>query len=214
VTDYLALARATLRVQLHDEDAANYRWTDATLNGHYERALREFGLQAPREQKTVLSTVVGTRDLAISSLTNLVRVLAVEYPTGSWPPTYVLFSVFGTVLTMLVDGAPGAIVNVNVFWGSLHTVDGSSTTLAPAQEDVVILGAAAYALLEWAEYAVNRVNLTGERTSDDYRREGLERLARFRAGVAVFGRSGEVLQSQLYTPADGTPSRFTASFEP
>jgi hypothetical protein len=52
----LTTLRARLRQELHDEDAADYRWTDAVLNRHLARAVRELSLVLPREQKTALST--------------------------------------------------------------------------------------------------------------------------------------------------------------
>ena len=47
-TTSLTTLRTRLRQELHDEDAANYRWTDTILNRHLARAARELSLVLPR----------------------------------------------------------------------------------------------------------------------------------------------------------------------
>src|SRR5689334_12526239 len=103
MTTTLTTLRSRLRQELHDEDAANYRWTDDVLNRHLARAVSELSVVLPREQKTALNTTAGSRELAVSSLVGLVRIEAVEYPTGQWPPSFVSFSLFEATLSLLVD---------------------------------------------------------------------------------------------------------------
>ena len=99
--------RDRLRIELHDEDAGAYRWEDAVLDRHLLRAARELSFAWPREQKTALTTTAGSRDLSLSSLTDLVRVYAVEFPVGRYPASYVAHSVFAGTLTLLTEQAPG-----------------------------------------------------------------------------------------------------------
>jgi hypothetical protein len=145
MTVSITTLRQRLRKELHDEDAANYRWLDSVLDRHLSRAVRELSLVLPRDQKTALQTTAGSREVSLTSLTDLVRVEAIEYPTAQWPPSYVQFSLFGSTLTLLVEGAPAAVQDVNVYWGKLHTLDGSTSTLPSTAEDVVVTGAAGYA---------------------------------------------------------------------
>src|SRR3972149_7731044 len=95
--------RGRLRKDLHDEDAANYRWTDGELDRHIQHAVREFSLALPLEGKTALTTTAGSRDLSISGLTDLVAIEAVEHPVGQYPPNYVKFSAWLPTLTLLED---------------------------------------------------------------------------------------------------------------
>src|SRR5919108_6140117 len=90
----IADIRARLRKDLHDEDSANYRWTDGELDRHTQHAVREFSLALPLEAKTALTTTAGSRDLSLSSLTDLVAIEAVEYPAGLFPPSYARYSVW------------------------------------------------------------------------------------------------------------------------
>ncbi len=59
----LATIRANVRKDLHDEDATAFRWTDAVLQRHIERALREFSFYAPLEKKSTVVTVANPEGL-------------------------------------------------------------------------------------------------------------------------------------------------------
>ena len=193
--------RSRLRKDLHDEDSDSYRWTDAELDRHVQRAVRELSLSIPLEAKATLSASAGSRDLSIASLTDLVAIEAVEHPTGEYPPAYVPFSVWLSTLTMLVDAPPGSAADVNVYYTKLHTLDATSSTLPPPLEDVLAAGAAAYAALEWASFATNRVNVGGRDVWRDYLTWGQERLAQFQSALAEHGRRNAVRVRRLYRPA-------------
>ncbi len=199
---------ARLRVELHDEDAANERWVDATLQQHIERAVRELSQVAPRERLTVLSTVAGTRDISVAAqLDELVNIEAVEWPTSQDPPTYIQWSLYQTTLTLLGGNVPSAVQNVNVYWGQLHTLDDVESTLLTVMEDAIVQGAAGYAALEWANYAINRANIGGAEAQLDYRRWGEEQLERFRSALQEFGKEARLRASGLFTPAGGPQGR-------
>ena len=207
----IATLRTRLRRELHDEDAANYRWTDSVLDRHLTRAARELSLVLPREQKTALSTSAGSRELGLGALADIVRVEAVEYPSGQWPPSFAQFSLFQSTLTLLTEAAPAGIETVNVYWGRLHTLDGSTSTLPAVAEDVVVTGAAAYAALEWASFATNRANVTGTDAFEGYQQWGEERLRQFREALRGFGREARVRNAALYSPERGS-SRHTVQW--
>lgn len=213
-TTTLTTLRSRLRVELHDEDSANYRWTDATLNRHLERAVRDLSLVAPRERASTLATTLDSRDLSTSTLDKLVNVLAVEYPVGEYPPVYVQFSHYGGLLSLLVDTLPGASEDVGVYWGQLHTLDASSSTLKPPHEDVVVLGASGYAALEWANFAVNRANVAGDDAFQHYRRWGSDQIVRFGEALQRLRESSRVKAGTIFTPAAPVPSRNIVRWEP
>ena len=181
--------RGRLRQDLHDEDATNERWTDAELDRHIERSVREFSLAVPLETKSTLITTADSRDLSISGLTELVSIAAVEYPVDQYPPAYVRFSVWESTLTLLVDSEPAASENVNVYYTKLHTIDISSSTAPPRFEGV---------------FATNRVNVGGQDVWQEYLTWGEERLADFQRELARHGRRNALRARRLYPPA--TPS--------
>ena len=206
----LSEMRTRVRRDLHDEDAANYRWTDSELDRHIERAVRELSLAAPREAKATLTTTAESRDLSLSTLTDLVAVEAVEYPVDKYPPSYVPFSLWADALTLLVDEVPLSAQPVNVYYGRMHTLDAATSTIPPQLEEVVATGAAAYAATEWASFATNRINVGGDDVWRQYLTWGQERLAAFALALAKHGCRNAVRVRRLYTPArqgeeEGTP---------
>ena len=190
--------RSRIRKDLHDEDSQNYRWTDSELNRHIDHALRELSLSCPLEAKATLSTTADSRDLSLSSISDLVEIEAVEYPRGNYPPSYVRFSVWADTLTLLSDSVPGDAEDVYVYYGKLHTLNADSSTIPPKLEDLVALGAAAYAAIEWASFATNRVNLGGAETWRNYLTWGQDRVADFMKGLAKHSRKNTVRVRQLY----------------
>ncbi len=193
--------RDRLRSDLHDEDLTNQRWTDAELDRHIQRTVREFSLSVPLEAKTTLAATPDSRDLSITGLADLVAIEAVEHPVGDYPPAYVPYSVWLSTLTMLIDSSPGSAEDVNVYYTKLHPLDATTSTLPARLEDVVATGAAAYAALEWASFATNRVNVGGQDVWRDYLTWGQQRLAEFQKALARHGRRNAVRIRRLYRPA-------------
>jgi hypothetical protein len=205
----ISTMRGLVRRDLHDEDAANYRWTDDELDRHIARAVKELSLAAPLEAKAGLTTSAGSRDLSISSLSDVVGIEAVEYPVDEFPPCYVRYSLWENTLTLLVDGVPSGGEDVNVYYTKLHTLDATSSTLPSAFEDLVATGAAGYAALEWASFATNRLNAGGEDAWRAYMNWGQERLSVFTQSLASVGRKNSVRARQLYRPYEPKASQST-----
>ncbi len=204
-----ATIRARVRQDLHDEDAAAYRWTDAVLDRHILRAVNEYSLHAPLEQKTTIAATPASRDLSVASLTNLIDIEAVEWPTGEFPPRRVGWSQWQTTISLDVVNAPSAADNVYVFWTKMHTLDAASSTLPVAHEDVIAAGGAAYAALDWTSYAANRINAGGDDVWGRYKAFAEERIKYFRAELARLGRRNTVRQRRMFTT--DAPSIFEQS---
>ena len=199
----LAAMRARLRRDLRDSDASEERWSDDDLGRHIQRALQELSLAAPVEATSALTTTAGSRDLSVATLGDRVSIDALEYPTGQYPPSYVPFSLWADTLTMLIDDEPGGGENVTVYYSKLHTLDDTSSTLPQTLEDLVATGAGAYAALEWASFATNRVNVGSTETWRHYHVWAQERLAAFARALAKHGRERGVRARALYRPAGG-----------
>ena len=198
--------RTRVRRDLKDEDAQNYRWSDDELDRHIDHALRDFSKALPREQKSDIATTAGSREIDISSLTNRVIVFAVEYSIGRWPPLYQRFALYQDILTLLGGEVPDGS-NARIFYGKLHILDASSSSVPSQHEDIVAIGAEGYALVEWAAFSLNRVSVGGEETSQQFRERGEELLRHFRRELA---RLKSCLRArQLYRPATTPVSKTT-----
>jgi hypothetical protein len=198
----LPTMRARLRTDLHDEDPQNQRWTDGALDRHIHRAVREFSLAVPLEQKATLTATPGSRELSIAGLAGVVGIEAVEYPAGRYPPSYVRYGVWLDTLTLLVDSPPASGgTTVIVYYTKLHSISEQSSTLPARFEDVIAAGAAGYAAVEWSSFATNRVNAGGQDVWREYLVWGQERLAEFQRALARHGRRNAVRARRLYTSA-------------
>ncbi len=204
----LTQMRAIVRRDLHDEEAAGYRWTDDEVDRHIAHAVKDLSEAVPDEQKATKATTTGARTIDISDITGRIMVEAVEYPVGQFPARYQRFAVWGNVLTLLGDEVPDGS-NAYIYYGKLHTLDASSSTIPERLEDVITIGAAGYAAIEWAQYAVNRVNVGGTGTPADLLKWGEGRLAQFKAELRKAGRRHRVRVRSLYRPYVPSASKST-----
>lgn len=191
--------RTIVRRDLHDEDASNYRWTDDEMNRHIAHAVKEFGEYVPYEQKATLATTSGSRQLNISTLTNRVMVEAVEYPVDKFPRKYQPFALWGDTLTILGDEIPDGS-NAYIYYGKLHTLDASTSTIPTKCEELVAAGACGYAAIEWAVFATNRVNVGGSATPQEFLVWGNQKLTYFRQELKRLGRRNRIRARSLYKP--------------
>jgi len=200
--------RTIVRRDLHDEDTVNYRWTDDEINRHILHALKEFSEAIPLEQKATIATTSGFREINISALTNRVMVAAVEYPVGLFPAVYQRFALWGDEITLLGEDVPDGS-NCNVYYGKIHTLDVSTSTIPAPYEDIVAAGAVGYASLEWAAYATNRVNAGGDNTMSEFTELGKVRLDYFRAELKRLSHRNRVRVTTLYRPGGENSSQTT-----
>ncbi|MBI2767653.1 MAG: hypothetical protein HYX53_17280 [Chloroflexi bacterium] len=192
----LSDVRDRVRKDLRDTDAAAYRWSDAQLERHIDHALTEVSLALPQEKTATLATTSGSRELSLAAL-DVIEVERVEYPLGSYPPEYVGFATWATSLMLQVDALPvGA--PAKLYFTARHTLDGTGTSLSPQQVDLVAMGAGAYAALEQAIYAADRIT-TGADAAGGYADWGRARLTAFQQLLLQYGRRNRVRGNRLYS---------------
>jgi len=191
--------RAIVRRDLHDEDAENYRWTDEELDRHITHAVKDFSEAIPYEQKVVIATTSGSREIDISTLTDRIMVEAIEYPVVQSPRKYQRYSLWADTLTLLGDEVPDGS-DAHIYYGKLHSLDATSSTIPTKHEDLVATGACGYAAVEWAAYAINRVNVGGLMTPKEFLTWGREKLRYFKAELKKLGRRNRVRVRSLYEP--------------
>lgn len=162
----LSTIRTLVRRDLKDEDSANYRWADDEIDRAVDKALSDYSLYRPLEQKSTLTTVDGSNVLDISSLTDMIDVVRVEHPVSALPYPARRFSVWGDAL-MFLAGYTGDGGDCFVYWLKRHTL-GTASTIPTAFEHILALGAAAYALGSLSQYSTNLANIGGHEVDRDY----------------------------------------------
>ena len=204
----LSEMRTIVRRDLHDEDAENYRWTNDELDRHIAHAVKDFSEALPLEQKATKATTSGSREIDISSLSGVVMVGAVEYPVDEFPQRYQRFALWGDTLTLLESEVPDGS-NAYIYYGKLHTLDAATSTIPAEHEDLIAVGVGGYAALEWAVYAINRVNVGGATTPKELLTWGKEKLGYFKAEIKRLGRRNRVRVRALYKPCYPPVSKST-----
>ena len=132
---------------------------------------------------------------------------AVEYPVDKFPKKYQRFSLWADTLTLLGDEVPDGS-NAYIYYGKLHSL-GESTTIPAMHEDLIGAGACGYAAVEWAIYAVNRVNVGGTTTPNEFLAWGREKLNYFKQELKRLGRRNRVRIRALYKPYYAPVSKST-----
>jgi hypothetical protein len=193
----LAEMRAIVRRDLHDEDDTNYRWTNDELDRHIAHAVKDFSEAVPYEQKAIKATTSGSREIDISTLADRIVIEAVEYPVDKFPRKYQRYSLWADTLTLLGDEVPDGS-NAHIYYGKLHTIDAEGSSIPTKHEDLVATGACGYAAVEWAVYAINRVNIGGLMTPKEFLTWGKEKLRYFKAELKRLGRRNRVRIRSLY----------------
>ena len=174
----LSTIRAAIRRDLKDEDVSNYRWSDNEIDRAIERAVLDYSLYCPLEQKTTVATVNLSADVSLSTLSDLVDVVTVEHPVDQAPAQYQRFRTWGGILTFL-DGYTGDGANCYIRWLKKHSIGSSTSTVPSHHEAVIALGAAAFAVSAQAQYQVNTANTGGGRVDNDYGLWAKDKLKQF-----------------------------------
>src|SRR4030042_6130887 len=197
----LSTMRTLVRRDLKDEDAASYRWQDNEIDRALSRALAELSRYVPREMKNTIATVDGSREISISTLTDRVSVDRVEVPIDEHPRQFQRFSVYVDTITLIGD-VEGDGKNCYVYWSKVHTLDVSTSTIPSHLEDVLALGAAAYAVLAQTQYRTDTAGFGGDKADTDYQSWGSAMLKEFKSQLKRFGRGRKLKISQFYQGDD------------
>jgi len=191
----LTEVRTRVRQDLKDTDAANYLWTDSEIDAAIQRVVSEFSLAYFKQELSEFDTTSGSKNIDISTLTNLLKVLSVEFPTDQDPPYYQHFTTWGTNITM-TDKGDGSKARIK--WGKLHTL--SDTSTIPIQfDELIVLGATAYLALSASAYNINRATIGGKETSLNYSKWAQSRLDHYNTELKRISLFHRVIVRELYT---------------
>ncbi|MCX5998899.1 MAG: hypothetical protein NTU41_04725 [Chloroflexi bacterium] len=168
------------------------------MDRHVAHALKGLSYHIPLETQADVATTAGSRDVDIATPTDRVKVLNVEYPVGNDPRSYQHWWLSGDTLTLLDDMPDGS--DCRVYYGKLHTMDEEGTTLPAYLEDLLSLGAQAYALQAYASYAVDRTQPDYAEAQAGALKQSRQLLDDFRSQARRIGHTGKVRRNALYAP--------------
>ena len=196
----LADIRELVRDQLRD--VAETIWSDAQLELHVKRALRMYSEIKPLQKKSTIAHAAGARTIPLSTITDRLAVVRIEYPVDEYPPSYVPFNVWADIATMDLAEAPAGTANTYIFWHAQHTING--TTSFPATDNQIIAtGAVGLACQALTADVANKVAVAGEAAWGRYADMANTHLAMFLGQLAHLreAEQNRIRSSTLYSPA-------------
>ena len=188
--------RARVRQDLQDEDAANYAWTDDQVDGAIQRVVTEFSLDCPIEQQDEITTTADDREVDITTLANLLKIVSVEYPMDLTPAYMQRFTMWNDKLYMVDEG--DGVRDARVRWHKWHTLIVASSTIPTQHDEIIVLGASGYLAASASVYAVNKLNVGGGYTSRNYKEWGKQRLDEYKRQLRALSPKSKLRSSSLY----------------
>jgi len=182
------LATIRDRVEADLMDSTNATWSTAELDAHIRRALIRYSQVNPQCTAAALSSSDGVREYSLATLTGLKWINDVWYPYDDsdpeYPPNRPQWSILDSKLRLEVDDEPSgaATEKIRVIYSTFHEIEdldsASSTTLDAEGEQIVVIGAAAYAAEQLAQARMASVNAS-EHAPLRWMQWAADRLQRF-----------------------------------
>lgn len=190
------------------DDSANDTWTTAEIDRAIQRALADYSHVRPQEISATLNVAAATREQSLSTLTGLIRVVRVWHPytaaTPEDPPEWRRFEQWGTTLRIIDGDCPAIADVIRVYYTKPQTIDdlagATATTVAAEDEEIVVLGAGAYAALEKARSSVVAAGISTD-TPKHWLSWGKDRMAQFTEALRKI-QTTEALKLDKRVPTD------------
>lgn len=182
-------------VALDLNDPSNNVWSTDDIDRAIKRALIDYSHVNPDQAEGTIALSADGREISLSSLTGLIRVVRVWYPYTSSdpedPPSWVRWELWASTLYVASGDEPANGDTVRVYYHKLHTINGldsETTTTVPADdEEVVVLGAGGYAALQKGQDAVGSAGVSTE-TPEQWLRWALTRMDAFNERLDLIRR--------------------------
>ena len=200
-------------VELDLDDSSNAVFSTGDVDRAIKRALRDYSVVSPQRAVGSITLAADGREISLSTLTGLTAVVRVWHPYTSSdpedPPEWRRFEVWGTTLYILDGDEPASGEVVRVYYLKQHTIkdleSATSTTVPGEDEEVVVLGAGAYAAMQQARSAVGAAGVSTE-TPEHWLRWAADRMNAFWTALDAVRRR-ELLRIDKRVPM------FTAGWE-
>ena len=169
------------------DDSANATWSTAEIDRAIQRALADYSHVRPQQVTGTIELAADGREISLATLTGLSRVVRVWYPYTAAdpedPPQWRRFEHWSTTLYILDGDEPDTGEVVRVYYNKPQTIkdlaSATATTVPTEDEEVIVLGAGAYAAISKARSAVGAAGVSTE-TPEHWLNWGTHRMTDFR----------------------------------
>ena len=139
-------------------DDASYektRWLNAILEEHIKAAAIEYSRYRPLSK--IDSTVDAAQSMTISTITDLIRVTALAWPSLQYPPRMRKFWEWPEGTKVNFVPVESWANKADIYYAAEHSI-GISSTVPTEDDEIIVTGGCMYALGEYAAYMANRVS--------------------------------------------------------
>jgi len=173
-------------VEMDLDDAGNATWSTGEVDRSIKRALVEYSRVSPQRAVGTVLLAADGREISLASLTGLTAVVRAWHPYTSTdpedPPEWRRWELWGTTLYILDGAEPVSGDSVRVYYHKGHTIkdlDAAASTTVPGEdEEVIVLGAGAYAAMQKARGSVGAAGVSTE-TPEHWLRWAVGRMDAF-----------------------------------
>jgi len=152
------------------DDTGNAVWATGDIDRAIERALSDYSQVNPQRAVTTKTLAADGREIDISGVSDLVRLVRVWCPytaaSPEDPPEWREWEMWGTTLAILDGDEPASGEVVRLFYHAAQEIEdlnaAAATTVPAADEAVIVAGAGAYAGLQMARSAVGQAGVSTE----------------------------------------------------
>lgn len=181
-----ALADLRDLVELDLDDSGNAVWSTDDIDRAIKRALVQYGEVNPQQIVGTIALAGDGREISLATLTGLSRVVKVWYPYTSTdpedPPSWVRWETWAGTLYIASGAEPANGDTVRVYYHKPQTIEdldaAAATTVSAQDEEVIVLGAGAYAALQQGRSAIAAAGVS-TKTPDHWMKWGLNRMDAF-----------------------------------
>lgn len=177
-------------------DASNLTWSTGELDRAIRQALWRYSQVRPLQAIATIDAADG-REYDLTSLTGLIDVEGVWWPYDSTDtdalPVWCDFELWANNTKLFLKSADAPCAGddpLRVFYTQAHTIkdlDGAtSSTYFEEDEEVLVLGAVAYAAVQQARYTVDAVNASSK-VPEDFIKWAQARMAEFEMALMRVG---------------------------
>ena len=171
MAEYLDGIRARVRQKLLSEydPAKTVEWEDDTLDVFIGEVVARISKARPYEVKeSVTLTLALKNEVSISDITDLISIPYGEYPVDKDPRCFRNVTIFGSTATLVMSRRPAGDETAYLYCHKMHSITESSSTLTPALEDLLVIGASALAANSKSRKQINSVNVGGGKVSGSH----------------------------------------------
>lgn len=172
------------RIQRRLSDPSTATFATADIHISLIEALSDVAEFVPNVALATVTTQEGTAFINIGGISNLLygenenSFESVEFPVDQNPQKLRNFSVQGSALHMDIDFLPAANEDVRLLIRKPHDLVGSTSTLTPKLEQIIIPYVAGKVAVDFAVDSIGGISIGGQRTSEQFEAWGQRTVER------------------------------------